>query len=146
MLVGAHPVDGLLDLASDEGLETAILLSLELDRRAEDSDKLPGGDDADRRGWWGDQFLPVKGDRYGSRLWLLARAKKVPETARDAETYVREATAWMIEDKVLERIDVAVEMTDLALAILVTPYRPGRDPVKFRFEYAWAAEAAKVRA
>ena len=38
------------DLAVDRGLETSVLLSLFLDRRAEPDDKPPSGDDNDRRG------------------------------------------------------------------------------------------------
>ena len=66
------------DLATDDGLETAVSLSLFTDRRAEDGDALPSGD-ADRRGWWGDDFPAVDGDRMGSRLWLLARSKQTPD-------------------------------------------------------------------
>jgi phage gp46-like protein len=41
------------DLASDRGLETAVLLSLFTDRRAQPDDVPPSGDPADRRGWCG---------------------------------------------------------------------------------------------
>lgn len=125
------------DIASDRGLRTAVLLSLFTDRRAEPDDKPPSGDPRDRRGWWADQFALVKGDRFGSRLWLLDRSVRTNETARRAEEYVREALAWMLEDRVVASIDVTVETTSKDLLIAIGLQRPGRDPVTFRFAHAW---------
>ncbi len=125
------------DLASDRGLQTAVLLSLFTDRRAEADDKPPSGDARDRRGWWADQFSAVEGDRIGSRLWLLDRGKRTNETVLRAREYVLEALAWMIEDRVVASIDVQIETTSSALLIAVGLQRPGRDPVTFRFAHVW---------
>lgn len=130
-------IDG--DLAVDRGLETAVLLSLFLDRRAENDDVPPSGDQNDRRGWWADQFATVEGDRIGSRLWMLSRSVITGETARRAEEYVREALAWMIEDRVVASIGVEIEVTTSNLFIAVTLARPGKDPVAFRFAGVWDA-------
>lgn len=127
------------DLASDRGLETAVLLSLFTDRRAEDDDTPPSGDPNDRRGWWADQFSAVEGDRIGSRLWLLDRSVITGETARRAEEYVREALAWMLEDRVVESVGVEIETTKKDLFIRVTLARPGKDAVSFRFAHVWDA-------
>lgn len=94
-------VDG--DLAMDEGLGTAVIISLFCDRVAESGDVIPDGSD-DPRGWWGDTPLPNQTDLpggidlTGSRLWLLARSLQVTETLRKAESYAREALQWMIDD------------------------------------------------
>ena len=125
------------DLASDHGMETAVILSLFTDRRCFDDDIPPSGDPTDRRGWWADQFLEAEADKYGSRLWLLARSKRNNETVRRAEEYVREALAWMIEDRVVSSIDVTVETPDRDLLIEVRMNRPGREAVKFRFAHVW---------
>jgi phage gp46-like protein len=125
------------DLASDRGLETAVLLSLFTDRRAEDDDVPPSGDPRDRRGWWADQFAAVPGDKFGSRLWLLDRSKNTRETALKAEEYVREALAWMLEDLVVAGIDVTIGQTATGLTIGVELQRPGKDPVSFRFAHVW---------
>lgn len=125
------------DLASDRGLETAVILSLFTDRRAEDDDVPPSGDERDRRGSWMDEFAAVEGDRMGSRMWLLDRSKRTNETARKCEEYVREATAWMIEDSVVESIGVETELTATALLYAVTLHRPGRSPLSLRFAHAW---------
>lgn len=131
------------DIASDAGLETAVLLSLFTDRRADDDDVPPGGDPTDRRGWWADQFLPVEGDRIGSRLWLLDRSTLTGETARLAEEYVREALAWMLEDLVVSGIDVTIDTsTRGAMFIDVALQRPGKDAVSFRFAHVWDGETS----
>lgn len=132
------------DLQGDAGLETAVLLSLFIDRRAEDGDVLPDGA-TDRRGWWADELAPIDGDKIGSRLWLLARAKPVRETALRAEEYAREALAWLVEDRVATRVEVSAEIAQLAsgtkaLFIGAAIYRPGRnEPLRFRYDGVWRA-------
>lgn len=131
------------DLATDGGLETAIMLSLFTDRRAEAGDVLPVGQ-TDRRGWWGDAFPVVEGDRIGSRLWLLARSKRSQEVVDRAKEYATEALQWLVDDLVASRVDVeSAIMGDGILGIGVTVYRPSVDPVTFRFSYAWASQEAK---
>lgn len=133
-----------VDLASDAGIETAALISLFTDRRAEPDDVPPSGDVADRRGWWADQFLPVEGDKFGSRLWLLDRSLSTGETARRADEYVREALGWMLVDRVVASIDVAIDMTTRrdAMLISITLHRPGRAAISFRYDHVWDAIAA----
>lgn len=126
------------DLKSDEGLRTAIYLSLFLDARALPGDVLPEGVE-DRRGWWADAVPVVDGDKIGSRLWLLDRSKKTADVLDRAVTYAREALQWLIDDRVCERFDAAAE--DFALVIVV--HRPGVDPARFRFDRTWTAEEAR---
>ena len=126
-----------MDLASDRGLTTAVVLSLFADRRAEADDVPPSGDARDRRGWWADQFAAVEGDRLGSRLWMLDRSKGTNETLLRAKQYATEALAWMVTDKVASSVDVSVTMAGTGLAVAVAVQRPGRDPVSFRFSHTW---------
>src|SRR5579859_1817812 len=97
------------DLAIDDGLDTAVAISLWSDRLANADDEIPDGS-ADRRGWWGDAYLPVlstgQPDRIGSRLWLLARALQTLETQQHAQAYVREALQWMVDDGVVASVTV----------------------------------------
>jgi phage gp46-like protein len=97
------------DLASDDGLFTAAALSLFTDRLANADDKLPGSD-GDRRGWWGDAYLPPLAngapDRIGSRLWLISRAQQTPETAQRAQAYCEEALQWLVDDGVAASVRV----------------------------------------
>ena len=129
------------DLAQDSGLNTAILISLFTDRRANPSDELPDPAGS-RRGWWGDAENG-DGDLIGSRLWLLSRRKATPETRRLFEEYTREALAWMVSDGVADRIDVSAWWKSTGLlvvdALIVRP-----DGGRHKFSYAWDAQAEKM--
>jgi phage gp46-like protein len=131
------------DLQADDGLETAVFLSLFTDRRAEEGDTLPESG-ADRRGWWADGVPVVPDDKWGSRLWLLSRAKNEPGTAQRAREYAEEALAWLMEDRVTDRVDVdAAIRADGILLIEVEVYRPGRDVTFYRYDYVWASQEAR---
>jgi phage gp46-like protein len=131
------------DLQADDGLETAVFLSLFTDRRAEDSDTLPDAA-ADRRGWWADGVPVVPDDKWGSRLWLLSRAKNEPGTAQRAREYAEEALAWLVEDRVTDRVAVAAEVTEAGLLVLdIAVYRPGQDVARYRYDYVWASQEAR---
>lgn len=134
---GADYALGALGLAEDDGLETAVVLSLFTDRRAEEDDALPGGGD-DRRGFWGD----VPGDRIGSRLWLLHREKQTPAVLGRAQQYAREALTWLIDDGIASAVDVVASIPRggiLALEIGIT--RPANPPIRYRFERFWSGDA-----
>lgn len=96
---------GLGGLERDATLRSQVLISLFTDRRAAPDDPLPEPG-TDRRGWVGDALATIEGDRIGSRLWLLRRAKQTEETRVRAIGYVREALAWLIEDRLAVRVDV----------------------------------------
>lgn len=128
-----------LDLARDNGLYTAVILSLFCDRRAEADDELPDNT-GDRRGWWADAWPDVDGDKYGSRLWLLAREKQVPSVLARAKEYAEEALAWLIEDGIAVSVQVetwVVRTGVLGLAIEIE--RPDLSVVQHRFNYLWEA-------
>ncbi|AJE21501.1 phage GP46 family protein [Azotobacter chroococcum] len=136
-------LDG-LDLARDDGLETAVIISLFTDRRAEPDQIPPELPQDDLRGYWGDVQPFVEGDRTGSLLWLLAREKQLPQTLARAEQYCRDALAWMIEDRVATRIDVAASHLSMGwMLIVVDLYRPQGERVQYRYNYEWSAQAAK---
>ena len=111
----------------EEGLGSAVLISLLTDRRALPEDRLPDDTPAggpippDRRGWCGDALAEIDGDRYGSRLWLLRREKQTEETRQRALFYAREALDWMVEDGHVIGVEVTAEwQTSGRLALSVT--------------------------
>lgn len=123
------------DLACETGLLTSVLLSLFLDRQAEVEDVLPGYD-PNRRGWWGDQFQGIEGDKIGSREWLVQGGKLLPELNTLREQYADEALAWMLEDGVAEAIRTTATIEGSATCLAVEIQRP-QDPVPFRFNALW---------
>ncbi len=128
------------DLVLDEGLQTAVALSLFTDRRAEPGDVLPD-ESPDLRGWWADAVPVVAGDKHGSRLWLLDRSKQTQEVLTQAEQYAREALQWMLDDKVTDAITVTalVPRTGI-LGLEISISRPNLDPVTFRYNSNWVAQ------
>lgn len=92
------------DLVIDDTSITPVLLSIGLDRRASPDDPLPEGRSAwltnsfsARRGWAGDG-LDGRGERCGSRLWLLDRAKQTEITRLLFRFWLEEALAWAERD------------------------------------------------
>ncbi|MHB1227678.1 MAG: phage GP46 family protein [Desulfurivibrionaceae bacterium] len=145
--IGVHRFDvGLTgpDLATDDGLETAVLVSLFTDRRAEPDDRLPDGSD-DRRGWWGDTFADQPNDLIGSRLWLLCREKQTSAVVERAREYAKEALAWLIADGAAKSVTVEAEIaTTGVLALAIEIERPDTSRVSYRYSYAWEALANAV--
>lgn len=132
------------DLARDDGLESAVLLSLFTDRRATIEQLRAGDDQSDLRGWWGDFNPPVDGDQIGSLLWLLRREKQTRETLARARQYTQQALAWMVTDRVASRVTVETEYGSTGVMhIGVVIDRPGGDRITYRYDYEWAAQAAK---
>ncbi len=89
------------DLAIDETPITPMLLSIGLDRRAAPDDELPQGRSrflqphglSERRGGPTDA-LDANGQRAGSRIWLLSRAKRTEITRGMFQFWLQECLAW----------------------------------------------------
>jgi len=128
-------------LEMDEGLNTAVLHSLFTDARAREDDELPWGE-TDRRGCWFDPTLPKNAaagrtvDRYGSRLWLLSRAKQTAETLARAKEYAEEALQWLVDDGIAVKVEVTAEWQSRGyMALTVQIYR--RDGSIWSNAYPW---------
>lgn len=123
-------------LAEDDGLQTAVIISLFTDRRADDADRLPGADD--KRGWWADAYAEIDGDKIGSRLWLLAREKQTQLVLVLAKAYAEEALAWLLEDGIARAVNVSAEIVrEGVLGLGIEILRAAAPPQKYRFETFW---------
>jgi len=102
------------DLATEQGLRNAVLVSLFTDRRAADDDPLPAGDD-DRRGCWMDGF-----DDHirGSRLWLLSREAATADVLLRAQEYAEEALAWMVARGVARAVTVTAQWRHSSMLVM----------------------------
>ncbi len=147
-------------LATDDGMRTAILISLFSDARAADDETLPeqGGD---RRGWWGDSYArdlrPDAGtardvNRIGSLLWLLSRSKITARVLVQAKQACEEALAWLVRDGIASAVRVVIEaqvrtgqQTPDLMAIAVEIDRPG-GPNRQRHDFTWEASTATITA
>ena len=131
------------DISTDIGLETAIVISLFTDKRAE-ADELPIRETS-RRGWWGDAVADIPNDQIGSKLWLLHREKELRSVAARAKQYAEESLQWLIETKIASKVEVESELLGngvLGLAVRIS--RPGKTELtEYRYNYNWDAQEAK---
>lgn len=115
-----------------DDLKSAVLVSLFTDRVAPVGYVGPNGD-TDPRGWWGDTY---EASPIGSRLWMLARAKKTNSTTilQQARTYCLEALQWLLDDGIAASVSVnTFWFTSTALGITVSIKKPAGQA----FGYAW---------
>jgi phage gp46-like protein len=130
-------------LQTDDGLETAVIISLWTDARATDDElRLAGLPIDDRRGYWGTRF----GNRVlqGSKIWLLARALRTDEALRQCEAYSSEALAWLLEDRVAQSVVTRASWhgsTGL-MVLQVDIYRPRA--VQPRWRRVWEAISGDI--
>lgn len=127
-------------------LVTSVIVALASDRRALDTDVLPGLNDTDKRGWWGDyQADSIWGGwPIGSRLWLLARSKIVSSKAKSGATttriklYIREALQPFVTIKAISSFAVNVQQVDAeTISTTITLYRGAQQTIELRFQSLW---------
>ncbi len=130
------------DLVRETSLKTALLVSLFTDRLVSIEESEAFGS-SERRGWFGDALSEIDGDRIGSKLWLLERAKVLPETLARAREYSREATQWFVDDGVSAKNVIETEWLDTivtgaprgVLALGIEIHKPAAPADQFAF--AW---------
>lgn len=112
----------------DDSLQELITLSLFTWRRSLDADPVPVG--ASREGWFADAD-------FGSRLYLLQRAKLTNQALVDARQYAEEALAWMVTEGILTRVTaLATRRADgrgIELEIATTSPRGNDAAVRFAY-------------
>lgn len=129
------------DLTHEEGLETAVFISLFTDRRAENDDAID--DVNDKRGWWGDT-LETDGDKIGSKLWQLYRQKITTDTIEKIQEYIEDSLQWMLDDGVVADVTVIVERNGLdRIYVEISLSRNSGTVTTIAFDDLWnAMEAA----
>jgi phage gp46-like protein len=133
------------DLATEQGLRTAVIASLFTDARAADDEALPDPADADRRGWWGNAFAEDGGQPVpvGSKLWLRTRAFGSEPTRRQIEADCREALAWVVSAGVAGAVDVSSEWLSPYSQLLVRiaiRRSAGQAQATHAWDFIWRAE------
>jgi len=83
------------DLTHEMGFNTAIFLSLLMERRADESEvTIPEL----RRGWWGNTLNEDTTDEWGSKIWLYYQARNRNEELEACIGFSEQSLAWMVED------------------------------------------------
>jgi len=88
------------DVVKTDSFDTALLLSIFCERRA-DSSEVP--EPQRRRGWIGNLFGAVE---YGSKLWLLYQARLTVNNVNRARGYLEQALSWLVDFGYLRRVVV----------------------------------------
>ncbi|MDI9407681.1 MAG: phage GP46 family protein [Candidatus Pacebacteria bacterium] len=98
------------DLAVDDGIATAIVLSLFSDRRASPAELMAFARGSivsdDPRGWPLETVAGETPRRFGSRIWLLTRDKQTDETRRAVIDAAAEALAWLKSERLVKAVAV----------------------------------------
>lgn len=128
------------EIELEEGLETAVAMSLWTNKRVDLSQQPRLM--VDRMGWWGDQTSDIEGDEIGSRLWLLDRAKVTTENLRRSENYSLECLQWMIDDGITDSITVNSSYTPNKVMVTVIEIQKP-DEENTRFEVNWEGQSLR---
>lgn len=120
------------DLFPDNGLASAVLISLFTDARAPDEKLLPDGE-VSLRGWWGD--LDNR-ETTGSLLWLIHREKTVPDVAARAREYCTEALQWLKDEEIAESYTVETQLVKPQSLQIKIKIKRG---AARRYSYLWDA-------
>lgn len=123
----------LRDLLSDNGLRTAVLISLFTDKDDSLQPEL-------KKTYWGNTL--DDGDLIlGSKLWLLKNEKTTTNILSLAKFYCEDALRWMIEDGVAREVLVTTELFDSqTLLIGIEIFKPNDQSETFSFDYVWRGE------
>lgn len=125
------------DLEADDGLETAVAISIFTDRRIEEDDLIQGM--KSRKGWWGDMVPEEDGDQIGSRIWTMGRDKANTEALRRSEELHLESLDWMIVDGVSNNITAVASYDKFGqLITIVEIFKP--DGTSSKFLSNWDAQ------
>ncbi len=96
-------------LQIDDTFQTAVIISLFSDCRADRDVKLPGNQ-TDRRGWCGEEFVSP-GEKWGSALWQFYISKTNVDVEEGARFAAWESLQWMVRDKLAEKVTVLTGWT-----------------------------------
>lgn len=128
------------EIEYEEGLETAMAMSLFTNKRV-DTSQVPFLSN-DQMGWWGDLTSEIEGDQIGSRMWLLEREKVTTEVLRRSEDYSLESLQWMIDDGITNSINVSSSYTENK--VMVTAIEIERpDEENTRYEVNWEGQSLR---
>ncbi len=137
-------------LALEDGLQTAVVLSLFTDSRADRDAVLPLNQ-TDRRGWVGDEFMGdapgARADVWGSALWLVHISKVTPDVLERARFAAQEALAWLVRDGIASRVEVSALWAGPALdrlAIRASIYKP--DELAPVYDVLWGTSLRRLDA
>lgn len=104
------------DFKSTEGLDTSILMSLLIDKRASESEV---SEPRRRRGWIGNEQNDQADYQIGSKIWLKEQSRITTQTANECADYAFDSLKWMIDDNLVKNVTVNGRIVDEKIQIEV---------------------------
>jgi phage gp46-like protein len=124
-------------IVPDDSLAAALLVSIGTEARAPDDWPLPVGE-TDRRGWFGEAFLPAFERPFGSLDWTLAKRLKNEATLREVRESAERALKWLMAKQIAERVVVRASWEGDALVREIDVFQPG-ETLPARYRVLWDA-------
>lgn len=119
------------DILTDDFFDTALLMSLFCERRA-DASEVP--ESHRRRGWVGNESTPDF--EIGSKLWLYKQARATRTALRGIETVALNGLQWFIDDDYAVNITTVAALISGSITLTIPIDRPG-SKVEKRFFELW---------
>ncbi len=114
------------DILTEDQLDTAIIVSLFTDRRAEPHEvQKPQL----RRGWIGDLETPEV--LWGTTLWLLEQARLASKTATLAKGAAQAGLDWMVRDGIAVSVSTRAFVEDQTMRLIVDITKPNSKTESF---------------
>jgi len=117
------------DIETSQSLDTAILMSLLAEQRA-DATEVP--ESKNRRGWSGNESTPDF--EMGSKLWQFEQARVTGSNLAAMGVIMRNSLQWMIDDNIALDATVSAVFKSSAVQAQVTLFRPSSSVDKSLFE------------
>ena len=129
------------DIASGDQFDTAIVVSLFSDARADESQvAIPEL----RRGWIGNEETP--GDQLGGYLWLFEQSRLTGSLLSDIEDAARGSLRWKVEDGYAESVSAKASREDERRLRLEIQIAAPTGEVETKLFYLWRQTGAAFEA
>lgn len=110
------------DFIIDDGLETALVVSILSDRRADNSQV---SQRELRRGWIGDLVTTLPGFKLGSHIWLSEQARITQETLTTIQDSAEKSLDWMFSAELITEVEARASITTKSsILLLITVTSP----------------------
>lgn len=118
-------------LETISGFESAILMSLLAERRADSSEI---SQSQKRRGWIGNDMNDIENFEIGSKIWLLSQARLTQDTLNKSLDFARSALQWFVDDGYSERINVTGAIKNNSIILTIVFYNKNDVIAKVGFD------------
>lgn len=91
------------DLEMIDGFDTALLMSIFCERRADASEVI---DPKLRRGDWSNELNDIEGHEVGSKFWLIDQARNNQDAFNIGLDALNDGFNWMLEDDLVKSVEI----------------------------------------